>query len=246
MPLPEAPMRCMCRLRWSALTVTGTVFPACWFRPSRSACPNASDGAALVVRSSRFNLADRAEADGKWTRETSSSRFRSRPLRQLRRVTTSSRCRSSSYPSFVSGMSSLLAASANWRSDFPKPSAMRHARALFGLCAATRMTAAKSGDDIFSVASFTNPGSSAKNESPASSVTARRMLSGHACRTGAKSTWKSAVSSGCSSAIAPITPAKGSGSNRSKHLSGRMNSFESPNSTTAVAFRPLSSQTASR
>ena len=57
---------------------------------------------------------------------------------------------------------------------------MRHARLLFGLCAATRMTAAKSGDDIFSAASFTIAGSSAKNESPASSVTARMMLSGHA------------------------------------------------------------------
>jgi hypothetical protein len=38
---------------------------------------------------------------------------------------------------------------------------------------------AKSGEDIFSAASLTMPGSSAKNESPVASVTARIMLSGH-------------------------------------------------------------------
>jgi len=88
LPLPDAPITCMCLLRWSALSETGTAFPACRFAPIRSGCPSASAGAAFVLRSSRLSFADRAEADGRWTSETSSSRLASSPLRQLSRVTT--------------------------------------------------------------------------------------------------------------------------------------------------------------
>jgi hypothetical protein len=44
----------------------------------------------------------------------------------------------------------------------------------------TRITAAKSGDEIFSVASFTTCGSFKKKGSPVPSVTARMMLSAQA------------------------------------------------------------------
>ena len=196
-----------------------------------SSWPRASAGGAFVRRSSRLSLGERADADGKCAIERSSSQFTSIPERQLCRARTSLACCRSSYSSFASGISSLLGESMNCRSELPTFSAMRHARVSSGLCTATRTTAAKSGLATFAAASFAIKGSSTKNESPAASVTARMMLSGQACRVGAKSTWSSADSPSPRSFIAPITPAKGSGSNRSYPRSGLMNSFDSPKST---------------
>ena len=105
--------------------------------------------------------------------------------------------------------------------------AMRHARAIYGLCAAMRITAAKSGKDTFSDACFTMAGCP------------RRMAPGFVCYHPHDALGPS-MAHRCEEhleyrglilvqvPIAPIIPANRSGSMRSKHRSGRMNSFESP------------------
>ena len=62
------------------------------FRRGLSGWPNASAGAAFVLRSSRLSLAERADADGKMNEGNQLIPVDDEAARQLCRATTSSAC----------------------------------------------------------------------------------------------------------------------------------------------------------